>query len=159
MRTGVASGKNRARRPTMSGSSARAIAWLGTLDLGSVKLEAAESPLFPVWKSCRKTRSALSVISGARGAPKTQRACTYEQVTDKRAVKSLDLGRIPLFHEDARKRASQNGTGVSVVVNRELGCDLRCEPELTLGWDTSTSLRAGSRGRPSPHNPIEPIAG
>src|ERR1700675_4117277 len=32
---------------------------------------AAESPLFPVWKDCGETRSALSAISGARAPPKT----------------------------------------------------------------------------------------
>src|SRR5258708_513607 len=32
---------------------------------------AAESPLFPVWKNCEETRSALSAFSGARAPPKT----------------------------------------------------------------------------------------
>ena len=32
---------------------------------------AAESPLFPVWKNCGETRSALSAFSGARVPPKT----------------------------------------------------------------------------------------
>jgi hypothetical protein len=32
---------------------------------------AAEPPLFPVWKNCRETRSALSAFSGARAPPKT----------------------------------------------------------------------------------------
>src|SRR5216684_5953148 len=32
---------------------------------------AAESPLFPVWKNCGETRSALSAFSGARAPPKT----------------------------------------------------------------------------------------
>jgi len=70
IRTGVASGKNLAKRLTMSDSRARAVAWLGMVDLDPENRQPSLH-FFLVWKNCEETRSALSAFSYARVPPKT----------------------------------------------------------------------------------------
>ena len=72
IRTGVASGKNFAKRPTISDSSARAIAWLATKTSIPGELGSSRVPSLPGLEELRGDSVCLSVSHSARAAPKLE---------------------------------------------------------------------------------------
>src|ERR1700683_3442013 len=77
----------------ISDSSARTVAWLGTIRPRLLSLGSFEDLLVPVWTNCEETPSALSAFHSARSAPQTRRPCTVVQSQESTWVTRVAAGR------------------------------------------------------------------